>query len=243
MIERFRILRQTSRWCRFAAATVDVVPATAHAVTVAQRIGGWRRIEAAAGAGHALHRLPAGSGGYRVTVTDVEATNVDTGVGDIHEASARAVWQAIGVNPQPAYLGFSEPDVVAAWLRDRIGLTVVDVTEARHPSAGLVHAWLHFAHRPPSMLRNCGNHLRLSTSDPQVDEAGDLRTGPVTPLNPLAEIIGRPLNNAALIIGTAPEPSCAGFVLQTDDSELVIGTLGGEWILTTDQTHRGSWLR
>jgi hypothetical protein len=37
-----------------------------------------------------------------VTVTEVMIANVDTGVGDVHEATARAVWQALDFDHRAA---------------------------------------------------------------------------------------------------------------------------------------------
>jgi hypothetical protein len=110
-----------------------------------------------------------------VTVTDIITTDVDTNVGDVYEATARAVWQALPVDPTPLSVGFSESEMVADWLRDRIGLRLVGVTEARHryrgardpdTAVGLVHVWLHFEHGPPVQLHGVGDDLELSLEDP-----------------------------------------------------------------------------
>jgi hypothetical protein len=249
VIATYRLLRQTSRWCRFAIVTVAVAPAAAQSVSVADDVDGWveHRREAVAGARHALGRLPAGSGDYGVTVTGIRATAVDTGVGDVHEAAARAVWQAVGVAPRPVYVGFHEPEVVAAWLRDRIGLRLVAVTEARYwfrgqrdrDAASLVHAWLHFDHRPPTRLHGRGDDLLLSTGDPYpdqgMDEAGDIRVGPAAVPDLLAGIVGRRLTDAATILGPSRDRSCAGLRLRLGDVDLMIGSHCDEWVLTDGQ--------
>jgi hypothetical protein len=106
-------------------------------------------------------------------VTDVVATEVDTGVGDIYEATVRAVWQALDLTPTPPYVGFSEPQLVAGWLRDRMGLRVRAVSEARHWHGGhrapdadsLIHVWLQFERRPPVRLHGRGDELLLSIED------------------------------------------------------------------------------
>jgi hypothetical protein len=129
----FRVARQTSRWVRFAVVTVEVVPAVDDTVTVTTGAHGGEAIrsEAACGARAALRRVPIGGGGHRVIVTAIVTTEVDTGVGDVYEAAARAVWQALCIDP-PLCVGFSQPRMVAGWLRDRIGRCLVEVTEARH---------------------------------------------------------------------------------------------------------------
>lgn len=195
MITTFRLAQQTSRWARFAAVTVDVVAAMDRAVAVADSATNNPVIalEASCGARRALSLLPASSGDYRVTVTGISATDADTGIGDVHEATARAVWQALQVTAPPTYVGFCEPDMVAAWARDRIGLRLVAVTEARHwfdgerdtDTGSLVHAWLHFDRRPPTKVHGHGDDLLLHTADPytgyDMREYGQVRVGPASP--------------------------------------------------------------
>ena len=157
VIGTFRVARQTSRWSRFAEVTVEVVGAAADTVTVAHGVHSGEAIqwEAACGAREAIRRVPAGSGNHRVIATDIVATGVDTGAGDVYEATARAVWQALSIDA-PLSVGFSEPQMVTGWLRDRIGRRLADVTEARHwyrgerdpdSTKGLIHTWLHFDRR------------------------------------------------------------------------------------------------
>jgi hypothetical protein len=249
MTTTYRLARQTSRWCRFATVTVEVTSTTEHAAAVVAQDAEGRqehRLEAAAGARYALARMPADYGGYQVTVTNIQATDVDTGVGDVHEATARAVWQAVDVNPRPAYAGFSEPEIVAAWLHDRIGLQLTAVTEARHwyhgerdqGAASLVHAWLHFDRRPPTQLHGHGDDLLLSVGDAYpgygMDESGEIRVDPATAPDLLAGIVGKQLTNAAVILGPFSDTSCAGLLLQMGAAEVVIGTYCDEWIIIDD---------
>lgn len=148
------IAQRTDRWARFAAVTVEVATTADQTVMVESSADDRDdvRQEAACGARTALRAIPASGHGLRLTVTDIRTVAGETGVGDVHEATARAVWQALGIDPEPAYVGFNEPEVVTAWLRDRIGLRLAAVTEARHWYLGrrdpdnqsLVHAWLHF---------------------------------------------------------------------------------------------------
>jgi hypothetical protein len=65
-------------------------------------------------------------------------------------------------------------EVVIAWLRDRIGLRLAAVTEARHwyrrrrdsDAESVLHAWLPFGHCPPVQLHGHGDSLFLSAGDP-----------------------------------------------------------------------------
>jgi hypothetical protein len=246
MIATFRLARQTSRWRRFAAVTLDLAPAVDDAVSVAtgaHRADATRR-EAACGARHALRCVPAGSGGHRVTVTDIVTSDIDTNVGDVYEAAARAVWQAVPVDPTPLSVGFSEPEMVADWLRDRIGLRLVGVTEARHwyrgardpdTEVGLVHAWLHFENGPPIQLHGVGDHFELSLADPyagyDMQEAGEVRVAAAAVPDPLAGMIGRRLTDAAVALGPFGRAICAGLLLRLDGTDVVIGTLGDEWVI------------
>src|SRR4051812_31743497 len=119
-VTRYRVARQTARWSRFAAVTVDVVSSAQHAVDVADTVTDpAHRREAELGAWRALGALPASSAPHRVTVTEIVTTEVDTGTGDIHEATTHAVWQTLALRPTPPYLGISEPELVTRWLRER----------------------------------------------------------------------------------------------------------------------------
>jgi hypothetical protein len=183
-----RVARQTNRWVRFAKVTVQVVPAVANEVTIAPGVlrDQASRLEAACGAREALGHVPADRGFHRVDVVDAVTTEVDTGVGDVYEVTARAVREALSLDPS-LLTGFSDPQIVAGWLRERIGAKLAGVTEARYwisgkrdpDAASLVHAWLHFEHRPPTQLHGCGDDLQLSIADPypgyDMDRFGEVR--------------------------------------------------------------------
>ena len=53
--------------------------------------------EAVSGVHHTLDNLPVRSGGYRVTLTRIQETPVDTWPGDVHVAAANAVATALDV--------------------------------------------------------------------------------------------------------------------------------------------------
>jgi hypothetical protein len=67
-----------------------------------------------------------------VTVTSVVTTEVGTSTGDVYEATAHDVWQALGVEQSAPYVGFSDPLIVTSWLNDMAGQRLDAVTEARH---------------------------------------------------------------------------------------------------------------
>jgi len=134
--------------------------------------------------------------------------------------------------------------MVADWLRDRIGLRLVGVTEARHwyrgardpdTAVGLVHVWLHFEHGPPVQLHGVGDDLELSLEDPysgyDMEEAGEVRVAAAAVPDLLAGVIGRRLTDAAVILAPFGRAICAGLLLRLDGFEVVIGTLGDEWVL------------
>lgn len=201
------------------------------------------RQEAMCGAHDALRHVPAERGRHRVTVVDAVTTEVDTGVGDMYEATARAVQQAFSLDPSP-HFGFSDPRMVADWLRDLIGRQLVEVTEARYrnnderdpdTAASLIHVWLHFDHRPPTQLHGCGDDLQLSTAEPYrgyyMNQFGEVRVASAALPDLLAEAVGRQLADAAVILGPFDRPICAGLLLRFDDVDIAIGTLADEWIL------------
>jgi hypothetical protein len=126
------VARQTASWSRFAAATVEVVPSAQRTVDLASTVTDpARRREAELGAWRALGALPASSAPHRVLVTDVVTTEVDTGVGDIHEATAHAVWQALDVRPTPPYVGISEPELVTGLIRSLTVCSARSAADAR----------------------------------------------------------------------------------------------------------------
>lgn len=249
VIATSRVARQTNQWARFAVVTVEVVPAATDDVVVAQgalRDEAFRR-EAVCAAYRALRHVPAGRGAHRVTVIHTVTSQVDTGVGDVYEATTRAVREALSLNPSLP-VGFSDPQLVAGWLRERIGRRLVQVTEARHwyngerdpdTAASLIHAWLHFDQRPPTELHRHGDDLQLSAADPypgyDMDQYGEVRVAPAGAPDLLADAVGRHLNDAAVILGPFSRPTCAGLLLRLDDVDLVIGTFCDEWVLALNQ--------
>ncbi|MEV0395198.1 hypothetical protein [Polymorphospora rubra] len=253
MATTYRVARQTARWCRFAAVTVDVVASSRDEVVgVPEGVYPDRLREAELGAWHGLRALPAGSGPRQVIIRDIVATDADTNIGDIHEAAARAVWQAPDVAPRPAYVGFGDPELVDLWLRDRIGLHLTAVTEARYwyegrrgPDAdSLLHIWLHFERGAPTMLHGRGDELLLSVEEPyasyDMDEYGDVRVGPAEAPDLLAGIVGARLEDAAVILGLFGGPVCAGVRLRLGGAEVTIATYGDEWTLARSDLPGGA---
>jgi hypothetical protein len=236
----FRLLRQTNRSSRFAQVTVEVAASSRSEVEVAASAAGEHRREAELGARWALRGLPAAA---KVTVTDVVITEVDTSPGDVYEATARAVWQALRVEHRAGYVGFSDPEIVAAWLKRMFGRRLDAVTEARHwyegrrkPDAeSLLHAWLFFEYAVPVRLHGHGDQLLLAKEDPyhsyDMDEHGETRVGPARPPDVLSGFIGARLTDGAVIVGHDGDAVCAGLVLRFENGDLVIGTLGDEWVL------------
>ncbi|GAA1842981.1 hypothetical protein [Asanoa iriomotensis] len=197
------------------------------------------RREAELGARWALGGRPAA----RVTVTDVVITEVDTGTGDVYEAAARAVWQALGVEHRAAYAGFTDPEMVASWLTNMVDRRLEAVTEARHWHEGrrgpdaesLLHAWLFFERAGPVGLHGRGDQLLLAKENPYrsygADEYGETRVGPAQRPDVLSGFIGRRLTDAAVIVGQDGAGVCGGLMLRFENSDLVVGTLGDEWVL------------
>jgi hypothetical protein len=244
VIATFRVAEQTSRWGRFAMVTVRVVTAAEDAVVLAADVGRTEadRREATGGAADALRRTPRMASRHRVTVTEIVATEVDTGVGDVYEATVQAVWRALDLTV--TYTGVSDPQIVQSWLRSRIGQRLAGVTEARHwyhnkrkpGAASLLHVWLHFDGRPPTQLHGHGDELMLSTAEPfaacDMEEYGEIRVGPASAPDLLAGMVDRRLTNAAVILSRGERrPMCSGLLLRFDSEDVVIGTLCDEWIL------------
>ncbi|MEU4555219.1 hypothetical protein [Micromonospora violae] len=197
------------------------------------------RREAELGARWALRKLPTA---VWVTVTGIVVTEVDTGVGDVYEATARAVWQALGVEYPAPYAGFSDPEMAASWLKSMVGRRLDAVTEARYWCAGrrepdaasLLHAWLYFESAMPVGLHGRSDELLLAKEDPYrsyVDEHGETRVGPARRPDVLSGVIGARLTDGAVIVSQDVDEVCAGLVLRFEDGDLVIGTLGDEWVL------------
>ncbi|MFE9207409.1 hypothetical protein [Micromonospora sp. NPDC007230] len=167
----FRLLRQTNRSSRFAEVTVEVKPSKRPDVEVTATATAEHRREADLGARWALRGL---SEAAKVTVTDVVITQIDTSTGDVYEATAHAVWQALRIEHRAPYVGFSDPEMVASWLNDMAGRRLDAVTEARHwydgrrePDAeSLLHAWLYFEYTMPVGLHGVGDQLMPAKEDP-----------------------------------------------------------------------------
>ncbi|MER7281490.1 hypothetical protein ABT369_44340 [Dactylosporangium sp. NPDC000244] len=236
----FRLLRQTNRSSRFAQVTVEVAASSRSEVEVTAIAAEEHRREAELGARWALRGLPAAA---KVTVTDVVITEVDTSTGDVYEATARAVRRALRVEHRAPYAGFSDPEMVASWLKNMFGRRLDAVTEARHwyqgrrePDAeSLLHAWLFFEYAVPVGLHGRGDQLLLAKEDPyrsyDMDECGEARVGPAQPPDVLSGFIGALLTDGAVIVGHDGDAVCAGLVLRFGNRDLVIGTLGDEWVL------------
>jgi len=242
IVSTFRLLRQTNRSSRFAAVTVEVAAASRSEVEVTALAAGEHRREAELGARWALRGLTIAA---KVTVTDVVVTEVDTDTGDVYEATVRAVWQALRVEHKAPNVGFSDPQMVASWLKSMLGRRLDAVTEARHWYGGrrapdaesLLHAWLVFEHAVLVGLSGHGDHIRLAKDDPypsyDMEEYGQTRVGPAQPPDVLAEFIGARLADGAVIIGHDGDAVCAGLVLRFDTGDLVIGQVGDEWVLVS----------
>ncbi|MGW3893255.1 hypothetical protein ACWD69_31840 [Micromonospora chokoriensis] len=178
------------------------------------------RRKAELGARWALRGLPAEA---RVTVTDLVVTEVDTSVGDVYKAAARAVWQALRVqNPVP-YVGFSDPRMVASWLKSMVGRPLEAVTEARY--------WCEGRREPDGR----GDQLLLAKENPcrsyDIDEYGETRVGPARCPDVMSGFIGARLTDGAVIVDQDVDEVCAGLVLRFENGDFVIGTLGDEWVL------------
>ncbi|WP_127507694.1 hypothetical protein [Actinoplanes solisilvae] len=156
-----------------------------------------------------------------------------TGTGDVYEATAHAVWQALGVQHEVPYVGFSDPRMVTSWLTEmfsaartcrqtRIGQRLDAVTEARHwyqgqrelDTASLLHAWLFFDHAMPVGLHCRGDELVLAKEDPyrsyDMNEHGETRVGPALPPDVLSRFVGARLTDGAVIVGHDADTVCAG---------------------------------
>ncbi|WP_027659634.1 hypothetical protein [Salinispora fenicalii] len=124
-----------------------------------------------------------------------------------------------------------------------IGRNLVAVTEARHWHEGqrdgdvesLVHFWLHFQGVPPLMAHGSGELLRLEFSEPyaayDMGEHGETRVGLAQWPDLLALLPGHRLLDAALIRGYAMRPALGGVLLRFDHCDLVVASLGDEWVL------------
>jgi hypothetical protein len=116
----FRLQKVVGGFVHVAEVRVTVESAASDEVAVSANAFDWRReaygptavvygpgdhqlaTEAVEGVRYALGRLGSvGGEGYRVTVTEVKDTPVDTSVGDVKFAAASAVCAALGVQLDP----------------------------------------------------------------------------------------------------------------------------------------------
>lgn len=103
----YSLLRQTSRWARFARVTVRVEAAAEPGVRMGPAplgpagpvVGQQARAEALEGAWYALAQLPDEARGLLVTVVAIVTSPADTGHGDVKFAAAHAVWRAAAREP------------------------------------------------------------------------------------------------------------------------------------------------
>jgi hypothetical protein len=101
----------------------------------------------------------------------------------------------------------------------------------------LVHFWLHFDGAPPLMAHGCGEDLRLSSTELyagyDMQEYGEVRVASAEPPDLLAEWVGRRLLDAAIIQGYGSP--VGGVRLRFEHGDLVVATLGDEWVLARDR--------
>jgi hypothetical protein len=99
----------------------------------------------------------------------------------------------------------------------------------------LLHAWLHFEHAVPVGLHGRGDELLLAKADPyrsyEMGDDGETRVGPAVPPDVLSRFVGAMLTDGAVITGSDGDLTCTGLVLRFDVGDLVVGTLGDEWVL------------
>lgn len=136
-----------------------------------------------------------------------------------------------------------DPTATAALLRRVVRRNLEAVTEARYWHKGmrdgdaesLLHFWLHFEGRPPLMMHGVGEHLSLSFSEPygsyNMEDQGETRVRPAAAPDVLANLPGQQLLDAALIQGYTPMPSVGGVLLRFERLDLVVASLGDEWVL------------
>ena len=137
----------------------------------------------------------------------------------------------------------SDRNATAAALRRVIGRELISVAEARYWYKGergsdpdsLVHLWLHFAGVPPLMLHGHGEEVSLTFEEPyapyDMQEHGEVRVGPAQAPDMLADFTGQRLRGAALIQGYTASPSVGGVQFRFEHQDLVIASLGDEWVL------------
>ncbi|WP_089006665.1 hypothetical protein [Micromonospora viridifaciens] len=137
----------------------------------------------------------------------------------------------------------NDPVVAAELVRDLIGRRLLAVSEARYwyegqrddDAASLLDFWLHFEGKPALMAHGCGEHLSLELVDPypsyEMQECGETKVGPAREPDLLASFVGQRLLDASLIHGYTTEPSVGGLRLRFEHGDLVVASLGDEWVL------------
>jgi hypothetical protein len=104
-----------------------------------------------------------------------------------------------------------------------------------------LHAWLFFEYAVPVELHGHGDQLLLAKEDPyrsyEMEEYGQTRVGPAQPPDVLSGFIGARPTDGAVITGHDGSAVCAGLVLRFEHSDLVIGTVGDEWVLADTVPH------
>ncbi len=236
----YQFARQTGWSSRYARVSVTVEPSSVPGVEVQAHAYGnelWRR-EAELAARRASHRL---SVPHHVTVTDILPTEVDTGLGDIYEATSRAVWKAGGLAYDRFDVGFSELELVERAFGGLIGRELRGVVESHYwyddrragDAESLLQVWLQFGGWP-IRLSGSGETLVVSIVDAMkpvdMEECGEIRVGPAQPPDLLAEFVGR-RPTAVTTFHWHGYGDCAGLQLDFDGKPLVIGAFGDEWVL------------
>ncbi|MFG3579033.1 hypothetical protein [Micromonospora chersina] len=138
----------------------------------------------------------------------------------------------------------TDPAATAELLRRVVGRRLEAVTEARYWHEGvrdgdagsLLHFWLHVDGNPPLMVHGAGEDLSLSFSEPyesyDMEDQGETRVGPAAAPDVLAGLPGQRLLDAALIQRPTPVPSVGGVLLRCERLDLVVASVGDEWVLT-----------
>ncbi|MGS2620165.1 hypothetical protein ACVCAH_37760 [Micromonospora sp. LZ34] len=143
-----------------------------------------------------------------------------------------------------------DPSATAELLRRVVRWNLEAVTEARYRHKGvrdgdaesLLHFWLHFEGNPPLMVHGLGERLSLSFSEPyesyDMEDQGETRVGPAAAPDVLATLPGQRLLDAALIHGYPPMPSVGGVLMRFERLDLIVASLGDEWVLTQAPSRR-----
>lgn len=228
----FRLARQTAGRGRFAAVTVTVEPAERLEVVVTATARPGHAREAELGA-----RSAAAGSGWRIGITEIRFSEADTNLGDVHEAAARAVWEAAGVTDR-GYVGIHETELVESWVHGMIGARLSEIVEAWHWVDGrpkeLLHLWLVLDGRPAQLHGREDACFVRPLDRPyapyDMDEYGECRVGPS---ERLAALPGTDLT-AGAVLG---DDTCAGLRLRFGEREVTIAHPGDEWEIDLS----GSW--